>query len=156
MTQAQVNATASIDDLLDGTLDDLADIPAFKPFPEGAHKIKLNFAQKPVNGVTAIELKMTVVESVELKNPEQEPPKAGDNSNILFMLRNKDGTANELAQGQFKNLMATLAPAFPEAMNNRAIMEAAEGVEVLASTGQRKDKNDATKVYTTLENVVLL
>ena len=153
MTQAQVN---SIDDLLDGTLDDLADIPAFKPFPIGAHKLKLNFAIKPVGGVSAIELKMTIVESVELKDPEQEAPKPGDNSNVLFMLKNKDGTPNELAQGQFKNLMATLAPAFPEATNNREIMTAAEGIEVLGSTGQRVDKNDKTKVYTTLENVVLL
>lgn len=151
------NASAiSIDDLLDGTLDDLADMPAFKPFPEGAHKLKLNFETKEVGGVACVETKLTIVETVELKDVNAEPPKAGDSTNILFMLRKKDGTANEIGQGQFKALMTALAPAFPEAKNNREIMAAAEGFEVLGATGQRKDKTDATKVYTTLDNVILL
>lgn len=154
MTQAQ--NSVGIDDLLDGTLDDLADMPAFKPFPIGAHKLRLNFSQKVINNATAIELKLTIVETAELKDPSQEPPKPGDTTNILFQLRKSDGTSNDIAQGQFKALMGTLAPAFPEAANNRQIMEAAEGFEVLASTGHRPDKSDKTKVYTTLDNVVLL
>ena len=41
MTEQTLNL--DIDNLLDGTLDDLADAPEFKPFPLGAHKIVMKW-----------------------------------------------------------------------------------------------------------------
>lgn len=159
----QLNQNVSMDDLLDGTLDDLADMPEFKPFAPGAHKVTLNFdATKKINDMPAIEVKLTVVETVELVNPEDTPPKAGDTTNVIFILKKKDDKGNvvrnELAEGQFKNLLASLAPAFPEATTNRAIMEAAEGFEVLASTSIRENKKDKNNIkqYTSLDAIVLV
>ena len=157
------NATnLSFDDLLDGTLDDLKDIPEFKPFAAGAHKMTLKFdATKKINEMPAIEVKLTIIESVELANPEDTPPAPGDTSNVLYMLKKKDDKGvvvdNELAQGQFKELMKALSPAFPDAKSNREIMAAAEGYEVLGVTSIRenkKDKNDI-KRYTSLDTVLL-
>ncbi len=157
MSESQANAAmASIDDLLDGTLDDLSDIPAFKPFPTGAYRLTLNFEAKMVGAIPSVEIKLTVVEPMELTDAAAEPPKAGDTTNILCMLKKKDGTKNEIGEGQLKGILAKLAPAFPEAKSNRTLMEAANGFEVLGVTGQRADKTDKTKVYTTLENVELL
>lgn len=151
-----------MDDLLDGTLDDLADMPEFKPFAPGAHKMKLNFEQKAVNEIPSIELKLTVIESVELVNPDDAPPAVGDTTNVLFMLKKKDDNGklvrNELAEGQFKNLLAQLAPAFPEAKSNREIMVAAEGFEVLGVTSIRENKKDKNNIkrYTSLDSVAII
>lgn len=159
----QLNQNVSMDDLLDGTLDDLADMPEFKPFAPGAHKVTLNFdATKKINDMPAIEVKLTVVETVELVNPEDTPPKAGDTTTVIFILKKKDDKGNvvrnELAEGQFKNLLASLAPAFPDATTNRAIMEAAEGFEVLASTSIRENKKDKNNIkqFTSLDAIVLV
>lgn len=160
---AELNQNVSMDDLLDGTLDDLADVPEFKPFAAGAHKVKINFdATKKINDMPAIEVKLTHIETVELTNPEDTPPNAGDSTNVIYILKKKDDKGNivrnELAEGQFKQLLASLAPAFPEATTNRAIMEAAQGYEVLAVTSIRESKKDKNniKYYTALDSVVLL
>lgn len=161
MSNAELNQNVSMDDLLDGTLDDLADMPEFKPFAPGAHKMKLNFEQKPINDIPCIELKLTVIESVELSNPDDAPPAVGDTTNVLYMLKKKDDNGNlvrnELAEGQFKNLLAQLAPAFPEAKSNRDIMTAAEGFEVLGVTSIRPNKKDKTHAgYTSLDSVAII
>lgn len=149
-----------MDDLLDGTLDDLADMPEFKPFAAGAHKVTIQFdTTKKINDMPAIEVKLTMVESVELVNPEDTPPAPGDSTNVIFILKKKDDKGNivrnELAEGQFKNLIASLAPAFPEAKSNREIIEAAQGYEVLASTSIRENKKDKNNIksYTALDAV---
>lgn len=164
MSNTELNQNVSLDDLLDGTLDDLADIPEFKPFAAGAHKLKLNFdASKKINDMPAIEVKLTMVESVELTDPTQVPPAPGDTTNVVYILKKKDDKGNvvrnELAEGQFKKLMSELSPAFPDAGGSpRKIMEAADGYEVLALTGTRENKKDPknVKVYTSLESVQIL
>lgn len=156
----QLNQNVSFDDLLDGTLDDLADVPEFKPFAAGAHKLKLQFdPTKKINDMPAIEIKLTHVETVELVNPEDTPPNPGDTTNVIYILKKKDDKGNivrnELAEGQFKAILASLAPAFPEAKTNREIMEAANGYEVLGSTSIRENKKDKNniKYYTALDAV---
>ena len=82
---------------------------------------------------------------------------------LFYILKKKDDKGNivrnELAEGQFKNLMAALSPSFPEANGApRKIMEAAEGFEVLGLTSVRKvdkDKNNI-KYYTALESVQVM
>lgn len=158
----ELNQNVSLDDLLDGTLDDLADVPEFKPFPAGAHKLRIFFdATKKINDMPAIEVKLVHVETVELTNPEDTPPNPGDSTNVIYILKKKDGNnvvRNELAEGQFKALLAQLAPAFPEATTNRAIMEAANGFEVLGATSIRKNEKDKNniKYYTALDSIALL
>lgn len=163
MSQAELNQAVSMDDLLDGTLDDLADVPEFKPFPAGAHIVKISFdASKKINDMPAIEVKLTHIETAELVNPEDTAPKAGDSTNVIYILKKKDDKGNvvrnELAEGQFKLLLASLAPAFPEATTNRTIMAAAEGFEVLAATSIRENKKDKNniKYYTSLDSVSLI
>lgn len=159
----ELNQAMSMDDLLDGTLDDLADAPEFKPFPAGAHVVQIFFdATKKINDMPAIEVKLVHRETAELSNPDDTPPKAGDSTNVIYILKKKTETGtivrNELAEGQFKVLLASLAPAFPDATTNRAIMEAAQGFEVLAATSVRTNKKDPNniKYYTALDSVSLI
>lgn len=154
---------SSLDDLLDATLDDLADMPEFKPFAAGAYRMKINWdATKKINDMPAVELKLTVIELAELVNPEDTPSAPGDTTNVLFILKKKDDTgkivANELAQGQMKNILSVLAEAFPEAKSNREIMVASENFEVLGVTSIRENKKDKNNIkrYTSLDSVTVI
>lgn len=159
------NANAvSIDDLLDGTLDDLKDAPAFKPFPKGVHKVKINWLVKTIGDMPAVELKVTLLEVVELAvelAEGEEPPKAGDETSCAFILKKKDKdtgaiVANELAQGQMKELIKSLGTDLNmEGSTNRQIMEATENMECMAVTNIRVDKRDKDnlKYYTSVEKL---
>lgn len=149
--------TSSIDSLLDGTLDDLADVPEFKPFPVGAHRATIKWEVKAVNEKPVVELTITAIESVELADPEGVPVKAGDQTSVMFMFTKKDGTPNELAQGQWKELLAPLASHFATT-SNRATMEASNGAECLVVTGIRQDKRDTADVknYTKITSLTVL
>jgi len=149
--------TSSIDSLLDATLDDLADIPEFKPFPIGAHSVKIAFDYKEVNGTAAVELALTAVATVELATPTDTPITAGDTTNVLFLLKKKDGSDNELAQGQLKELLKPLAAHFGTT-SPRATMAAANGAEVVVITDIREDKRDPQNVkqYTSIKQLTVL
>ena len=145
-----------IDALLDGTLDDLADIPEFKAWPNGAHRATIKWDIKEVGGQKCPELSMTAIETVELADAENEKPlETGTGTSILFMFKTKDGKANEIGQGQFKEVMKSLAAHFGE-KSNRELMEESNGTEVLVVTKVRKDKNNPDKTYTSLENLQVM
>lgn len=146
-----------IDSLLDGTLDDLADMPEFKPFPVGTHKVKVGLEIKDVDSqgkkCKAVELTLTAIETVELAAGSEEPPLSpGDSTNLLYFLTHPNPKTAELGQGQFKELMKSMAEHFG-AKSNRELIEEANGAECLVVTGKRfKDKGKPEqKVYTTVE-----
>lgn len=144
------NLNVDIDSLLDGTLDDIADLPEFKPFPAGMHQVSIVMTQKEINKKPSIELAMTYVEPMELSDPSDVPPKAGDTSNLVFFLD------NELGQGQFKEVIKALKPVYGTNGSNRDTMNESAGAVVAVVTKLRKDKNDETKVYTQLQKLELI
>ncbi len=132
-----------IDALLDGTLDDLADLPEFKPYVAGAHRVLASFKLKDIkNHGNCPELSFKYLELQQLENPQDEAPTAGDEAATLFMLD------NEIGQGKFKNLITV----FGEGLNmigqsNRAIMEAVKDVECVILSSVTVDKDDKTRSY---------
>lgn len=154
MTEQTVDNQFDMDSLLEGTLDDLADLPAFGAFPVGAHRAKISFEIKTgkdaVNGHPAIVANFEAIETVELPaGSEEKPVNPGDKSNVLFMMD------NEFGQGAFKKLIAPLAEHFGT-KTNRATMEAAEGAEVLITTTKRANKEDKTKFYMQVDGIQVL
>lgn len=131
---------SDLDSLLDGTLDDLADLPEFKPFPAGAHTCVFDFEEKKVNDKSAVEFKFKAIETVELSNQEDTPVKAGDTCNVLCILKNNDGSRNEFSEGTIKMVAAALKENFPGA-STREILTNAKGAEVLIVTTIRKGKD---------------
>lgn len=151
------NQSNALDYLLDATLDDLADIPEFKPFPEGAHRVTIQWAEKIVNSLPAMELKLVGIETQELSNPEASPLNKGDETSVVFLFKNKDGTRNEMAEGNFKAILSQLAKHFG-ITNNRELVTASQNCECLALTKIRKDKNfiENGKMYTQIHSVIPL
>lgn len=132
-----MNETTSIDldSLLDGTLDDLADLPESVPFHAGGHKISLSLAAKEINSKPAIEASLKLIQTVELANPSSDTPQEpGTETNVLYFLD------NEFGAGKFKQLAVVLGAA----MGTGSIKEIVSGckdIECIAITTQRKNKN---------------
>jgi len=144
MSEAQTEF--NMDALLDGTLDDLADIPGFEPFRRGTHVAILNI-EGPVKVGThpAFKAKFKLKETVELANKGEEPQAPGAETEILYTMD------NEFGQGSFKKLLGWLNESFQKG-TNREIIEAAQGAEVLIITDQRSNK-DKSVFYTSLKEL---
>lgn len=139
---------SALDALLDASIDDLADLPEFAIFPAGLLRVVVNFESKTVNNHPSIEMKMKLVETVELANPAADQPlKEGTEASVLFMLD------NEFGQGQAKAILSTFAQACGT-NNMRDTMEAANGMEVQVVSKPRQNK-DKTQSYTGVTKVII-
>jgi hypothetical protein len=133
-------------DLLDAQLDDLEDLPEFKPFNPGAHQLIATFAEKTINDKAAVELTLKLVETIELSDPQQEFDAPGTECSMAFFLD------NEFARGNLKKV----AKPFGAALGLGTIREIVEGVknvECLALTTLRKDKNDPDRFYLNIKEI---
>lgn len=135
-----MNQNQSIDSILDSTLDDLADLPEFKPFPAGAHRCIFNWESKTINNKPCVELKFVAIETIESSDPQEAVVNEGQTTNILLMLRNNDGGKNEISEGQLKLVVAALKPTFGGDTNGQTL-EAARGAEVLLVSKVRVNKS---------------
>jgi hypothetical protein len=137
---------SDMNDLLDATLDDLEDLPEFKPFAPGAHRVLATMEEKEINGKQAIELSFKMMETLELADPQDEAPKEGDTSNTMFMLDNEYGRGNLKKCGK----------PFGDALGLTTLREIVEGVkevECVIITSVRPDKNDPDKKYLQVKEI---
>lgn len=140
---------SDIDSLLDATLDDLEDLPEFKPFPIGAHKVLVSLDLKKVNDKEGVELDMKAIETLELADTSDTPLKAGDSTSILFFLD------NEFGRGNLKKVATPLGEALGVS-KLREVIEAAKDVECVVVTSLRPDKRDPEKFYTNVKDLVVV
>lgn len=130
----------NLDSLLDGTLDDLADAPEFKPFPAGTHKVTITIVQKKIGTHPAFEVGMKAVETIELSNSDETPLAACATTSVAYMMD------NDIGQGNFKKVLASLANHYGQ-KSNRELIADAQNAEVLVVTKVRQNK-DKTQSYT--------
>lgn len=142
------NKNVDLDALFDMTLDDLADLPEFMVFPAGAHKVTINIERKVVNEHPSAELKMTVVQTLEMADATATPLAAGTESSVLYMMD------NEFGQGKFKNMIKPIMEHFSTTSVLEAIQKSA-GLEVVVVTKVRQNK-DKTAEYTDIVSLTVL
>ena len=144
----------NLDSLLDAKLDDLKDVPEFKPYPAGAHILMAKLVDKAtdkkdhVNGHPAYSLDLVYKEPAELP-AGVEPPAPGSKTNILFMLD------NEIGQGMLKKYLMAVAEKSGSSNVRQLIEEAKEPLEVLMVTKVRQNK-EKTQSYTDMVEVKVL
>lgn len=129
----------SLENILDETLDDLADMPSIALFPNGAHKVRIEF--KVDDKKSSVQLAMEYVEVLELADPTHTAPAPGDKSSVFYNLKKKDGTANEYSQGALKQILMSLKDHF-QGSTSKEIMTAAKGAEVAVVTKIRVGKGE--------------
>lgn len=136
--------------LLDSSIDELADLERFTPIPAGSHKLRLNWTYPEDDTRVVVALTMTVIETLEMANSSEQPPEPGKTSNMRFYLQNKDGTPiisektgkpNTFGQGQLKELLAVLKPVFG-GDTNRETLANSEGAEVIATLKVKANAKD--------------
>jgi hypothetical protein len=140
--------TDAMSNLLDLELDDLADLPAFEIFRPGAHRVAISFAEKKIGEHPAVELKLRLIETLELSNSADTPNEPGTETSVAFMLDNEYGVGN------FKEILKPLSAA-TGASKPRAIMEAAKDMVVAIVTTVRPDKNDKDKLYMQIKTLIV-
>ena len=139
----------NLDSILDSSIDDLADLPEFGIYPAGVHRVIINWESKEINKHPSMEMKMKLVETVELANPaEDQPPQQGQESSSLFMLD------NEFGQGAFKQIMKTLAAACGTNKISETV-EASNGMEVQVVVAVKPDKKDPTVSRMNIRKVIV-
>ena len=138
-----------LDSILDSSIDDLADLPEFGTFPAGVHRVIINWESKEVNKHPCMELKMKMVETIELSNPATDTPsEPGVESSALFMLD------NEYGQGNFKTIIKSLATATGSSKISEAV-EASQGMEVQVVIAVKADKKDPTVMRMNVKKVIV-
>lgn len=145
--------TSSLDNILDATLDDLADMPSIVLFPNGAHKVKFESKIDPKKA--SVQITLTYIEPLELADPTSATPAAGDKNSVFFYLKNKDGKANEYAQGALKNIVKVLQGTFggdttTEVLTNSKDVEVAVVTKIRVGKGEYegRDNLDIVKIET--------
>jgi hypothetical protein len=154
---SDINNLDDIGDLLDKNLDDIADLPEFKTFHPGAHKVKINWERKDfdkvVDGVKkkvpSMQLTLTYIEVIEHADAKHndEPAKAGDKCSTSYDL------TNEFALGALKKATASLKSHLGAATVGDVI-RGSNDFEVAAITKTRADKNDKSKLYLVIEDLI--
>jgi hypothetical protein len=137
----------NLDALLEGTLDDLKDLPEFKPFPPGVHKVTVTSEQKKVNNKPCLEVKLKLVEVVELANSSDEPPAPGAEANVLLQLD------NDFGQGMLKKILLAVAGKFG-AKKNSELLADLQNLECVVATNVRDNKEKTAKYLSIVEFMV--
>lgn len=146
----QSDTPFDLDAILDGTLDDLADIPEFAVYAPGSYILDFNLEQdKDKKKQSVYYGRMTVVEVKELADPTKTPPAVGAQTGVRMDL------TNEFGQGNMKKILSAAAAKFGKKSNRELIEELKTSVRVLAITDLRANK-DKTVDYTNLVEIMLL
>ena len=130
----------NIDALLDGTLDDLADLPEFRPLPVGTYHSQFKI-EPDAKDKTIYYAKLKIIETKELANTDEVPVEKGAEANVRYDLK------NEWGQGAFKKVMASLSAHYGAKSNRELLEEVKSYIEVLVVTKQNLNKKDG-KIYT--------
>lgn len=147
--------------LLDSSIDELADLEKFTPIPGGTHKLTLNWSYPEHDTQVIVQLKLTVVETIEMANSSEQVPEPGKTGNIRFPICMKDGSPiiaesgkeNKFGQGQLKEIVAVLQPVYGGA-TTREVLENSEGAEVIATLKVRASKNDPDQKFNEIKAMI--
>lgn len=148
--------------LLDSSVEELADLERFTPIPAGTHKLRLQWSFPEHDTQVVVQLKLEVVETLEMANSSEPAPEPGKSGNIRFPLQNKDGSPimsksgkpMTMGQGQLKEVVAVLAPHFGGG-TLREVIDNSQGAEVVATLKVRKSSLDPDMMFNEIKAILV-
>jgi hypothetical protein len=140
-------------DLLDSSIDELADLESFSPIPAGTHRLAIEWETKEVNDMPGVVMKLTVLETVEMADSSEEPPEPGKQADILFLLKKADGEPNTMGQGQLKEVLAILREQHG-GDTARETMDNTNGAEIVATLKVRVNKKDPDQKFNQIKTLI--
>lgn len=140
-----------IEDLMDSSIDDLADLPPFEVPPKGHYKLSVSLSRKTINDKPTIEASFTVLETLELASQNDKQVENGTKFSQLFMMD------NEFGQGGFKLFIQPIAAGLNLGGKKMSeVIAAVQNVQLAGTIKHRKDKNDPEKIYASVNNPELV
>lgn len=147
-------ADNSLLDLLDGTVDQLADMPVFKPVPSGSYDGQFSHSiEEGSNGIPYIKFEWKLKSLIEAASPiaEEDMPDFSKEGGVRVVInafprtKDKDGKikVNEFGEGLIKQIVQSLQDAFPGEKNGE-ILRNADGASVAVTFGVEKRKDKET------------
>lgn len=146
---SEATTSMSLDSLFSANLDDLADLPSFETPAPGSYILTVSMDTKQINNKDAIEAAFEVVEVVELANPSDKAVPAGTKFSTAFFLD------NEFGLGNLKKFLAPFSAHFGQGNIGTLIRDDMKNVQIACSVKNRKDKNDPSKVYASVDNITV-
>ena len=148
--------------LLDSSIDELADLEKFTPIPAGNHRLRLDWSFPEHETDVIVQLKLTVIETLEMASSAEAVPEPGKTGNIRFALQRKDGSPimttagkpNTFGQGQLKEIITVLAQTFG-GNTTREVIENSDGAEVVATLRVRASKNDPDSKFNEIKALLV-
>ena len=145
-------------DLIDFEIDRLEDLPAFAVMPAGVFKVEgLAITQKDVEAIgKVVELTFKVLETVELKNPRDIAPEINSSHTFGYPLDipgNERGTS--FSQGALKVVLSALAKYY-QVSTLSEVTTKFPGTMLQIVVTNRPDKNDKTRIYDSIKEIVIL
>jgi len=130
-----------IDDLMDASIDDLADMPKFELPPKGHYQFVVSLARKTVSEKKNVEATLVVDQTLELADTTKDQPvEAGSKFSALFNME------NEWGQASFKEFVLPIAKALGYKSVGEAI-EKCQNVKIAAVLKHRIHKEDREKPF---------
>ena len=146
----KMTEAVNLNDLLDITLDDIADLPEFSNLAPGVYRVTIEFTTKKIGENPAVELKMKLIETVELSDPtNSEVQKPGLEASTAYQMN------NEFGAGALKAAIKPLAAATGLTKLGE-IFDAVKGMEALVVISWRTDKKDKEKHYMQVKSLTLV
>lgn len=137
----------SLDALFGASLDDIADLASFETPKSGTYILRCSTGTKKINKKDAVTADFEVVETIELKDPDDVPSKEGTKFNIAFIMGNK------FSEGRLKQFLVPFAEHFQEKNVGVLIRDTVKDVIITCQLGNRADKDDPEKIYATIKNI---
>ena len=129
-----------LDNILDASLEELADLPEFKPFAPGVHEVSIELTPKTIGTHPSVELMMTMVKTIEMADPAQEVPAPGATASVAFMLD------IDIGQGKFKEMLKPIAEHLGITISEkgaiRTVIEKSKGMICKVVTNVRAGKEE--------------
>lgn len=126
-------------DLLDSSVEELAELDSFEAFPPGTYRLKIGWELKLINNKPTVELKYECLETLELAKVTDEPIEPGKKSSILYYLYKNDGSTNDMGQGFLRKIIEELHKTFG-GETSKEVMLNSEGAEIIATLGIKSDE----------------
>lgn len=146
----------SLEELFDADLEDIADLAGFETPPPGAYILKVTTSTKDINKKPAVVADFEVLETVELKTPDEDdkkyrpPVKEGTLFSTAFIL------GNNVAEGRLKQFLVPFAEHFGikgKGSTGILVRDTIKDVVVAATITNRADKEDPDIIYAGIKNI---
>ena len=130
-----MSTTADLSSFDDFDMEGVADLPEFVLFPIGAHTVKTTMKLDVKDGKRSVKLSFTYVSPMELANPEDAVPNAGDMDSTMYFIDSDYGA------GACKKSLSAIMQHFGTT-NLRALSEQVIDLECVLVNKHRADKRE--------------